>query len=194
MKTWDLGRSPCQSARLLFPTESPADLPERLLRVPDVQGQDRRDGTAAAVAAPGTSRRRRRSGPPWQFRGASRLARPRRAHPNADFREPNVPNTFLLTVAGPCSRPSSPCRKLYITTSVARRPFLFLSPFFRRGFRPASLPPGPASMPLTLAALFVVGSRAAAAPTPAPWPWGRLAVDLDDRTSPSSSGKGPSLR
>ena len=57
-----------------------------------------------------------------------------RAHSSADFREPNVPNTFLLI--GPCRRPSAPRRNVYITTSVALRPFLLLSPFFRRFFRP----------------------------------------------------------
>src|SRR5262249_28230243 len=57
-----------------------------------------------------------------------------RARRSADFRAPNVPKTFLFT--GPCSRPSSPRRRVYITTRVAPRPFLLLSPFFRLGFRP----------------------------------------------------------
>src|SRR5262249_51017517 len=109
-----------------------------------------------------------------------------RAHRSADFRAPNVPNTFLFT--GPCSRPSSPRRRVYITTRVALRPFLLLSPFFRRGFRPrrrrfAPPPPvRPAAVPRPFAAPLVAD------------PWaapprqlllggrgGRLAVDLDDQ-------------
>src|SRR3954463_445879 len=54
-----------------------------------------------------------------------------RAQFRAARRVPKVPYTFLLQ--GPCNRPSAPRRKVYITTSVALRPFLLLSPFLRLG-------------------------------------------------------------
>src|SRR5271155_1176717 len=52
-----------------------------------------------------------------------------RAHCNAFLRELKLPKTFLLI--GPCSWPSSPRLRVYITTSVALRPFLLLSPRLR---------------------------------------------------------------
>ena len=61
--------------------------------------------------------------------------------------EPNVPNTFLLI--GPCRRPSSPRRDVDITTSVAPRPFLLLSPLLPPLLSAPSLPSRPAPMPHT---------------------------------------------
>src|SRR5512142_2510987 len=114
---------PARQLRAPLPVEEPTHLPELLLRMPDVQRQDR-----AAEQPPEPSLQARlavdddlhRLGGP----GGEAAAR----------REPNVPNTFLLI--GPCSRPSSPRRNVDITTRVALRPFLLLSPFFRRCFRP----------------------------------------------------------
>ena len=114
--------------------EQPAHLPELLLRVAHVQSQDRgweQPPEPLLQARLAVDDDLHRLGGPG---GEPARVACVRAHRIADFRAPNVPNTFLLI--GPWSRPSSPRRKVYITTSVALRPFLLLSPFFRRTFRP----------------------------------------------------------
>src|SRR5438046_9943459 len=63
-----------------------------------------------------------------------RLVASARAHKAAVLRPANVAQIFLLI--GPCSLPSSPRFKVYITTTVTSLPFLLLSPFFRRFLLP----------------------------------------------------------
>src|SRR5512142_1480548 len=117
---------PARQPRTALLREYPARRPELLLRVPDVQGQ----GRAAEQPPQSLLQARLAVNNDLDHLGGSG-GKPRRvacvrAHSSADVREPNVPNTFLWT--GPCSRPSSPRRSVYITTSVALRPFLLLSP------------------------------------------------------------------
>src|SRR5271155_3316083 len=71
----------------------------------------------------------------WVVSGPKpRLVASCRAHAAAAFRPPNVAQIFLLI--GPCSSPSGLRRSVYITTTITSLPFLLLSPFFRRFFRP----------------------------------------------------------
>ena len=125
---------PLRQLGAAFTIEQPTHLPEFLLRMSHVQRQRR--ATEQPPQPPLQARLAvdddlHHLGGPGGEPGRVACAR---AHSSADFREPNVPNTFLLI--GPCRRPSSSRRNVYITTSVVLRPFLLLSPFFRRFFRP----------------------------------------------------------
>ena len=167
---------PLRQLGAAFTMEQPTHLPELLLRMTHVQHQRR--ATAAPAAAPGRSRRRRRSAPAWRSRGGPGRVACARAHSSADFREPNVPNTFLLI--GPCSRPSASPRNVDITTSVARGRSCSCPPSSAASSGPvAAAAPGPDAADTCSSAggsrgrrraQFLLGGRG-----------DRLAVDLDDQ-------------
>jgi hypothetical protein len=126
-----------------------------------------RHGTAAGALAPGTSSPSTTICTALEVSGGKpRCVACARAQSGADLRAPNVPNTFLLI--GPCNRPSSPRRKVYITTSVVLRPYLLLSHFFRLSLRPRRFR---LARPRCRWHRQPRAGRGAA-PAPARWPWG----------------------